>query len=494
VQRFDLNNRHTSYYTVFVNITTGKALLEVSFSSHHINVAIEALQRAYLISNNGFLVVIAVIDHCRSIYTAKMVNSKASLQVCSIFSIILCSFVLITMITFPTMRKNKIFMEIVAMIAFSSIMANIPYAIGIFPANGTVLCQYQGFSILYFFPVSWMFTVALAYLLRGLAYTGRLRLLRHHVHIICWGLPFLLVLLRLTTNTYGVEPALEHSSTCTYGGKNIESGFLWEAICFCGLLLCCCFLMIFWFGEIQYLQKHQSTTATSLTFTIAKETLFWYPVLLVLCWLPYSMYIIGKGPHISTQHVSGAELTLRCLKNLCGGLTACMFFWKCKEARLRWWYFLAPFICPKTAAAAKDAAFARRSISAPRCPGADGDIDWEDEYEDEFTPTDEIMQTKITSARIDPAKLAAALEAQGALDAASGTMGASTTAFSTLHDGRPRPVSMAGIDSIIFKRSNEINVTRTPTTMSSASTNTATADNSNQSASENPTVPCTAEV
>jgi hypothetical protein len=373
-------------------------------------------------------------------------------------------------------------MEIVAMIAFANIMGNIPSAMGVFPRNGTMLCTYQGFSITYFFPVSWMFTVILAYLLRGLAYTGRLRLLRHHIHVICWGLPLLFAVLRMSTNTYGVESNLEYHSVCTYGGHNTEAGFLWEAITFCGLLLFACALMIFWLAEIRYLQKQKSTMATSATFVIAKETLFWYPVLLIVCWLPYSMFIIDKGPNASVKEQTNFEIVLRSLKNLCGAFTATVFFWKCKEAQIRWWKLLLPLFCPKWAAAEIDAAAARKSMAGP---GATADFEWEEEYEEEFISTDEVMQTRIMSTNLDPAKLAAALEAQGALDAADGALGAATT--NILHPNK----GCAGTDLqfAVVKKTNEF---------SSAASTPATSIGSSQESISSVEViaalPCIAEV
>ena len=282
-----------------------------------------------------------------------------------------------------------------------------------------------------------MFTFFLAYLLCGLAQSGRLRLLRHHVHIICWGIPFILVMLRLTTNTFGVESELEYQAVCTYGGKNEYSGFMWDAITFSGLLFLLCILMIYMLAEVHYLQRSRTELANSITFTIAKETLFWYPVLLIICWAPYCLYRVWKGPHpqaLSTANSTTFDIFLRSLKNLCGCFTSIMFFWKCKEAQNRWYGYFSSVFFPKFAArqAANDQQNEHEQGHGHPYPEANEDVAIEDLDSNDEMPRDSAMVRNILSVKLTSATIAAAVQLAGGLDLSDGAIGSATVGTDSL--------------------------------------------------------------
>lgn len=318
--------------------------------------------------------------------------AESSFVVTASLSNALTGIVVLTFLVFPSMRRNKIFMEIIACMASCNFLGTLPFSFTVYPRNGTALCYIEAFLYLYFYPVSWLYTLLLTYLLRGLAVHGRLLVSRAFLHSFCLGIPLVLTLLMLTTNIYGVEPQDQGKEICTYSG-NPYTGFVWHISSFYTLYLLCCALMLGFLLELRYLEHTGDSRVTSKTFQVAKQSLVWYPFAMFVSWIPRVIFILALGYHVSSPPRGPFPDALRCLRNLSGAFIAAIFFWKCPEARGLWLRLLVPSTAVKTNQNQHE-----ESV----------------EYTDDDLPIDEELSRRMTrgaSARIDSVQLTRELEA-----------------------------------------------------------------------------------
>lgn len=259
-------------------------------------------------------------------------------QVIALVSMALSATVILTVLLFPSMRRKKVFVPIIAMISLCDILGNFPYAMAVCPINGGTLCQFQGFSNLYFFPVSWMYSTALAYLLRGVFFQKRVILSESWIHFPCWTIPLTLTLLILTTNTYGWAGA--PSCICTIAGN--RTGIIWwHSITYYGLLLACSGAMLYWSFQLLFEIYIFKTSAQDSKSKQMGTVLVQYPLVMVALWLPYVVAVLedfttDDFPSYYDTFYDVAEL----LKIMHGGVTAAIFFVNSNEARQRWYRLL----------------------------------------------------------------------------------------------------------------------------------------------------------
>jgi hypothetical protein len=271
-----------------------------------------------------------------------MTNGYASTAYAAVVSIPLSVTVILTALLFPAMIYNKIFMEIIVLISICDIMGNWPYALGFltYPRNGTPLCSFEGFCNLFFYPASWTYTTMLTYLLKSLLMYGLkpLQLSRYVIHSLCLGLPLVLALVQLATNTYGVSVGSSGEEVCSYGG-NIAIGNAIHAVIYDGFLLLNFIIMIGFLVQLWQLSYRHPVLARSPAFIIVLRALAYYPIALVVCWMPHVVYSLVNFSYNDGQVASLASI-FDCFKVLHGGLTTVIFFHHSNEARSRWWDLL----------------------------------------------------------------------------------------------------------------------------------------------------------
>jgi hypothetical protein len=271
-----------------------------------------------------------------------MTNGYASTAYAAVVSIPLSVTVILTALLFPAMIYNKIFMEIIVLISICDIMGNWPYALGFltYPRNGTPLCSFEGFCNLFFYPASWTYTTMLTYLLKSLLMYGLkpLQLSRYVIHSLCLGLPLVLALVQLATNTYGVSVGSSGEEVCSYGG-NIAIGNAIHAVIYDGFLLLNFIIMIGFLVQLWQLSYRHPVLARSPAFMIVLRALAYYPIALVVCWMPHVVYSLVNFSYNDGQAASLASI-FDCFKVLHGGLTTVIFFHHSNEARSRWWDLL----------------------------------------------------------------------------------------------------------------------------------------------------------
>ena len=112
-----------------------------------------------------------------------------------------CGLIVLTYLLFPNLRKLR-YIELVFYVAVNDLMASIGMALG--PSeNGSPECWYQGMSSTGNYLSSVFWTALITYQVYEVVVNeGKVVKSLYYAHIICWGLPILLTLLPLTTNTY----------------------------------------------------------------------------------------------------------------------------------------------------------------------------------------------------------------------------------------------------------------------------------------------------
>lgn len=264
-----------------------------------------------------------------------------AIQIASIISVVLSGLVALTLTLFQNLRK-KLYMQIIALISLSDLIGNIAYTTTFRPENGNWWCSAQGFFNLYFYPASWMWTTVLMYFLYSLAVSGRMAIREATLHLFCWGLPLLVSLLYLTTNTYGRSSSTESYEVCIISGNPLSSE-IWHLTTYYGLWVICIGYMIGMYWRIRYL-KSADLIEYIPPFNFAMEALQLYPLAMVLCWFPHFLATLfayfGKFDGFGKFYFASDIIKISH-----GTITALIFFYKSKEARNRWKICLAMYAC-----------------------------------------------------------------------------------------------------------------------------------------------------
>ena len=262
------------------------------------------------------------------------------MQPCGIISITFSASVLITVAVFPSIIKNKIFMQIIALISLSDLLGNWPYAIGYYPSQGTALCILESICNLFFFPASWMLTALLTKQLRDVLIVGKITMPRIWIGLIGFGIPlmFLLFYLAISTHAIGGTRGVTSSSAtvCTFYGPS-QPMHAYHIITYDGLLyLCIIFMLVMLFQVLSFEYKRQSQQ-TSVVYRLVKKTVILYPLALICCWTPHAVCVADE---LSCNFNSTLVTQTDTIKVLHGAVVALIFFFMSSEARYRWYNLL----------------------------------------------------------------------------------------------------------------------------------------------------------
>jgi hypothetical protein len=227
-------------------------------------------------------------------------------------------------------------MKIITWISFSDLIANAAILNGVPSDRG--LCVLQALAGQFFFPASWIWTTILTYLLYCLVVHGKITMPECKMHVITWGLCFLITVLPLTTSTYGTyanddDACYLHASQRNTGGE--EAVLIWSIITFPCVLFTTFFLMIYWCFKIFYNIKIQQIPPTQ-TVRSALFALMRYPIILFLTWAPYTIWIFISPYFQQDSNLSDVEIVLSCFTIWQGGITALGFFYNSQESRAQW--------------------------------------------------------------------------------------------------------------------------------------------------------------
>ena len=265
-----------------------------------------------------------------------MVVFAVGMQIVGIISVLSSLSVVLTL-SFRSLRK-KLFMQIIAWIALSDLIANIVYCSIRRPNSNTPLCSLEGFINLYFYPVSWMWSTTLMALLNSLASTGKLPLSYLSLHVICWVFPLVLTVFNFAYkdgNTSTKERNDYSYEVCTLGRSTPEK--IYHIISYYGLWMTCIGFMLAMYFKIRSMDKVELKTNFPM-WKNARDTLILYPVALFVCWAPHMVAVLTAyfAPFAGLNTFYFAADVIKVFH---GTVTAVIFFYKSNEARNRWLKF-----------------------------------------------------------------------------------------------------------------------------------------------------------
>lgn len=222
-------------------------------------------------------------------------------------------------------------------------------AVSIFIANCTVfsnspddyyLCYFQGVFQQFFYPASWIWTTILSYLIYCLVMFGKIEMEELSMHLIGWGIPFLTTVLPLTTSTYSKGDDDGFCWIEARDGLNDWTTF-WQVLTFGCIAFTCTVCMVYW-GALMFRKIKIEKSECSPAVINAMNTLFIYPVIIVVCWLPEAIQATFSPGYSAGSHVVVGVNSFAIAQ---GGVSAIAFFVNSKETRYNW-INLAAKVCP----------------------------------------------------------------------------------------------------------------------------------------------------
>lgn len=260
-----------------------------------------------------------------------MDNWLVSLIVAATLAVFSSLLVVLTPILFPRMR-SKLFQQIVCFISIGDIIGNIAYVFPYRPQTGNPGCDIEAFFNYAGYPMEWMWTTALAYLLHELAVRGRVPRSMVPIHIVCWGVPIALALLTLAfskyvKNTTSYEVCRMHVSTIP---------LTYHIVSYYGLFFLCMVVMFWLYLQIYRMELQKDARVLKMPFRVAKQALTWYPFAMALFWLPHAITAVSP----SIKAVYPYFLILKVYHALAVSL---LFFYQSVESR---WLWYSTFVAP----------------------------------------------------------------------------------------------------------------------------------------------------
>ena len=266
-------------------------------------------------------------------------------------STVLSSTVVLTGLLWPKymLSKNRPFSNVIFYISLCDFCASFLNCLG-FPSDG-IICNFQSFAYLFFFPASWLWTLMLVYQLRTLIIHKNIRLSINSMHVICWTIACIPALFPLTTNPYGQDDGLEGNTTCTLGG-NPQTKFIWKTVSVSGLAFSCGVLMSFWCVEIVLFFSRTGTdtgdtsdssggdndSASRTRQMSLFKSMRLYPIALFVTWSSYFiMDLLLAAGILNTKTISiTAVFVVIAIGTQCGSLLTIIYFSQSSVARMLW--------------------------------------------------------------------------------------------------------------------------------------------------------------
>lgn len=275
-----------------------------------------------------------------------------------------------TGILFPSMWKNKIYFQMVMMIALCCLMASILFSFGFLDSRE--VCSIQGTLIVFFYRCSWCWALAIAYQLYIMVKYDRIGIDFMVLNAIIWIPNIILEALPLLvhgTDTiyYGDDDNYTAKTfyECTFKKEEDMTSYqTWSFVLIFVPLLSCiffmcvlyCYTMRLYFylsfeitEEVrlhhidgsEYSDRETSIRQAKLDkITNVLTTMKAYPAILTMCWSPLLLFAIVLGSvqnsDDSYYYFHICEYVSLCVASLSGLCFSCVFFYSSREARARW--------------------------------------------------------------------------------------------------------------------------------------------------------------
>eukprot|EP01038_Epipyxis_sp_PR26KG_P016425 gene16425-22396_t len=211
--------------------------------------------------------------------------------------------VILTYIVFPDLRRLR-YIELVTYVALNNLIASSGIALG--PATSksqSFVCWYQGFTTNFNYLSSVLWTVIITYQVWLVSYNGKVLSNLSWIHGVCWGLPLLVSLLPLTTNTYGKVD--ENSVWCSISNRSDSPKYgeiFWVIFSFYIWLWISVFITILLLVSITFKLRRMAIIPQLIRKTVYK--LIIYPIILIICWTTASVAAIVNAANSHNKHES----------------------------------------------------------------------------------------------------------------------------------------------------------------------------------------------
>ena len=199
----------------------------------------------------------------------------------ALISVSLSFFVVLSFLIFRKMRRS-VFMMFIFFISLCDLIAN---ASVFFPGTDeSIWCFFQGIFMQYFYSVSFIWTMILTYNMYSLGTKGKLGVDIKTFHLIAWGVPLVLALLPLTTETY--RSAKDDDDWCWINSRYEErdgSQFLtyfWTMVSFWIPLFLCCIACFYWGQVMIYFDYGVNNEYAKGVINQVVSTLIAYPIII----------------------------------------------------------------------------------------------------------------------------------------------------------------------------------------------------------------------
>lgn len=267
------------------------------------------------------------------------------MRLASSLSCIFCFIVILLYLLYENISK-KSYNKLIFYIALSDFFSAIGGLFGK-SKNGTFNCIIQSILTNYFPLTSIFWTVVIAYLLFDILNKPNITrkkdtmIVEKWVHIICWGLPFLLTILPLTTTDYGTFDGEDgwcflrprHGSPkWTFRFWLFVAFFAWVYIAIILFFMFMLYVIYVIASPTGYVQT-DSIIANTIKKAIRK--LIWYPLIILVSWFSMTIYELWAGfhPNASSLHNTKFMYMTFIFPLLSGVMTSLAFYFGCSEAQ-----------------------------------------------------------------------------------------------------------------------------------------------------------------
>lgn len=287
-------------------------------------------------------------DHSAYLHNHEQIEERAEIMeviliIMSTFSFIGCTCVIGTALKFPSMWYNKIYFQMIVMIAMCDWWVSVSGLMG-FPDDAAT-CAAQGAILMFFLRGSWMWTFALAYKLNQIIRTCERGLSFVKTNIIIWSINLIMEIAPLTTGiTYGEYIYFRGLTICSLRGASHDRKVfnMWMCSVFFGpLMLVISVLTILSFQL--YCKLKYIGGPSSYNNTLVKSVAV-YPLVLFICWLPLlaQFFVLINTQTPKLHHTINIETYTSFqvveIWTICSGLlSSIVYFSLSGEARNKWY-------------------------------------------------------------------------------------------------------------------------------------------------------------
>lgn len=186
---------------------------------------------------------------------------------------------------FPDLRQLR-YIQLVFFVALNDLIASIAISLG-HAENGSFVCWFQGITVTLNYLSSVFWTVVISYQVWLVLERKTIMQDMTNIYIICWGLPVVLALLPLSTNTYGASAAFFNCQWCFIADREDSPSWslsFWAFASFFFWILLSLILTSFFIVRVYFIVKNMADMPEISRYTLRK--LVFYPLITLVCWLP----------------------------------------------------------------------------------------------------------------------------------------------------------------------------------------------------------------